>query len=802
MNNTDSVAASSQSPHQMTVIGIDLGTTYSSVAYITASKTTPFKDIKSSCIEVEQPTTEGTYTSPLVASVVALQPGKSDFIGEGAKRILERSGSAALVPERSIFFNTKNEMGIRKTYRSAPEPYKHPYKIAGHILDFLRNAASRELPVTPNRIVVTVPASFQISQRRDTIEAAKLAKIALSENDLLDEPTAALIAYLHEHDGAQVLRPKVRNTVLVFDFGGGTCDVSVISVRPQENGQMEVATITSSRYHRLGGSDIDIAIVQKLLLPKLLEANRIPMDRRSWKLKKKLLEPQLLGTAEALKLSICAQINKLKSFNKYSEETAKSIRCRQPDVQVSINERTQWVLNEPSITAAEWDEIIAPFIDPNVLHVKESEYTMELSIFAPLEDALSRGNVTSMEIDVVLLAGGSSQIPNVKDAIAEYFSTAEVLTFGNSLDVQTAVARGAALHAAFLEQTGLPLVRPVSLDGIGILTNNTKPFELVAQNTPLPFPPDGSMVTLRDFRIPAGTSQVLRMDFVSLPNNQRLQSATWYLGSKVMPDELITIQYRFTASQVFEFVAFTDRQPDIRYEATLDNPLVAVSNTNEIMLNIQELEEELRTQSFAEKVEAEKLVQLATWYAELNQVEKALDYLQDAGRKYGAPNVSVLNLMGMYHGRLGNDAMEERFYREADSCSESWGGALFNLALALRRRNQLNQAVEVIEQSIAKEPDDGPAHTLHALCLKSLNRLPEAEDALNQAGQYFGPIGSQSQFELGWYKIYANEIVDAQLREKVDREMRMRAELRSSLDELPDAPRPVAPTDADAGQSG
>jgi molecular chaperone DnaK (HSP70) len=98
----------------MTVVGIDLGTTYFSVAYIIAARNAAFDELTSTCIEVDQPTTEGTFTSPLVASVVALQDGKHDFLGEGAKRILERSAKAALIPERSIFYNTKNEMGIKK----------------------------------------------------------------------------------------------------------------------------------------------------------------------------------------------------------------------------------------------------------------------------------------------------------------------------------------------------------------------------------------------------------------------------------------------------------------------------------------------------------------------------------------------------------------------------------------------------------------------------------------------------------------------------------------------------------------
>ena len=105
-----------------------------------------------------------------------------------------------------------------------------------NLLERLRTAAATAKPGTgspPGRTVVTVPASFQINQREDTIAAAKLAGLSLANYDLLDEPVAALTDYLFTYAGAEVW-DKPQNTV-VFDFGGGTCDVFVARLSPADN---------------------------------------------------------------------------------------------------------------------------------------------------------------------------------------------------------------------------------------------------------------------------------------------------------------------------------------------------------------------------------------------------------------------------------------------------------------------------------------------------------------------------------------------------------------------------------------
>ena len=157
--------------------GIDLGTTNSTVA---EARWTPGDKPYCRVLEIDQPLwPAGTMTSPLVPSVVAVLDSEKPMVGEGAKRLRTRPQDANLFPERNLFYETKNDIGLRKTYHRAPESFNHASKIAGHILHFLKDAAHQEGQGKPAHFCVTAPASFQLNQRRDTLLACGYAGIDL-----------------------------------------------------------------------------------------------------------------------------------------------------------------------------------------------------------------------------------------------------------------------------------------------------------------------------------------------------------------------------------------------------------------------------------------------------------------------------------------------------------------------------------------------------------------------------------------------------------------------------------------------
>src|SRR5512135_1584009 len=111
---------------ELRVLGIDLGTTNSTVTEVWADGGGK-PDVRT--LELDQTTTDGVFTSPLVPSVVALLPSGQQWGGEGAKRLRARPREAGLQVEKSLFYETKNEMGLRKSYHRAPETHDRPWKI-------------------------------------------------------------------------------------------------------------------------------------------------------------------------------------------------------------------------------------------------------------------------------------------------------------------------------------------------------------------------------------------------------------------------------------------------------------------------------------------------------------------------------------------------------------------------------------------------------------------------------------------------------------------------------------------------
>jgi molecular chaperone DnaK (HSP70) len=205
------------------VLGIDLGTTNSTISHVVAE---PDGAPVAKTLEVDQPTLQGLYTHTLVPSFVALHGGKT-FVGEGAKRLRGHGP----VKDVGVFYECKNDIGLKKTYHKAPMGYRSAADIGGHVVKFLRDAVTADEPAAPKSVVVTVPASFQAHQRQDTVMAARLAGIELTPGQLLDEPVAAFIDYLVSKGQGLVEALEKPKTLLVFDFGGGTCDVAIFRIQ-------------------------------------------------------------------------------------------------------------------------------------------------------------------------------------------------------------------------------------------------------------------------------------------------------------------------------------------------------------------------------------------------------------------------------------------------------------------------------------------------------------------------------------------------------------------------------------------
>lgn len=287
----------------------------------------------------------------------------------------------------------KRDMGTDTIYKfESSNITKSPEELSSEILKSLRRDAESRTNKKIRDVVVTIPAAFNINQREATKKAAELA--GFNNVILLQEPIAASIAY-----GAQ---PDAKDQYwLVFDYGGGTLDVSIISTN---DGQLD--NITSKGNNRMGGKDLDRILLEEVVIPKLANDYNLSDGLTGTNRAKIMLD------IERLKIELSNQENAL--FETFTAE----------DNSGNIIDGSY------SISREEFEAAITPTINEAVKIARE---------------ALISSNVPESMITKIILVGGTTYVPLVRKKLQEEFN----IPLDCSLNPMTVVSEGAALFAAF-----------------------------------------------------------------------------------------------------------------------------------------------------------------------------------------------------------------------------------------------------------------------------------------------------------------------------------------------------------------
>ena len=387
-------------------VGIDLGTTNSVVAFLEAGEPTVI------------PNAEGGRTTP---SIVGFAKSGEVLVGEVAKR------QAITNPDRTIR-SVKRQMGTSWSIDIDGKPYK-AQEISARILQKLRRDAEAFLGDTVNQAVITVPAYFDDAQRTATKEAGQLAGLEVLR--IINEPTAAALAYGLDKERSD-------QTVLVFDLGGGTFDVSVLEIG---DGVFEVKS-TSGNTH-LGGDDWDQRVMDWLVKTfKDTEGVDLSND--------KMALQRLKEAAEKAKIELSA-----------------------------VQETT---INLPFITATNEGP---KHLDVKLSRAKFQELTADLAdaCKGPFEQAIQDSGLTAKDIDHVVLVGGSTRMPAIYDLVVQLAGKEP----HKGVNPDEVVAVGAAIQAGVLKGEVKDIllldVTPLSL---GIETKGGITHRLIERNTTIP----------------------------------------------------------------------------------------------------------------------------------------------------------------------------------------------------------------------------------------------------------------------------------------------------------------------------
>ncbi len=393
------------------VIGIDLGTTNSCVATLEGGQA------------VVIPNSEGSRTTP---SVVAFAKDGERLVGVTAKR------QAVTNSERTIL-SVKREMGTDWSKEIDGDTYT-PQEISAFILQKLKSDAEEYLGREVKQAVITCPAYFTDAQRKATQDAGRIAGLEVLR--IINEPTAAALAYGVDKEEDQ--------TILVFDLGGGTFDVSVLEIY-QVDGQPQIEVKATSGDNRLGGDDFDDAVVVWIV-------------------------------AEFKKSSGIDLSKDLQAMSRLREAAEKA--------KTELSGTTSTQVNLPFITMSDGQP---EHLDLTLSRAKLEDLISDFvaRTMGPTRQAIKDSGVKKGSIDKILLVGGSTRIPAVQKAIEEEVGKAPF----KGINPDEAVAVGAALQAGIIvgdEGVTDVLLLDVTPLTLGIETLGGVMTTMIERNTTIP----------------------------------------------------------------------------------------------------------------------------------------------------------------------------------------------------------------------------------------------------------------------------------------------------------------------------
>lgn len=393
------------------IIGIDLGTTNSCVATLEGGQA------------VVIPNSEGSRTTP---SVVAFTKDGERLVGITAKR------QAVTNPHRTIL-SVKREMGSDWTKKIDKEKYT-PQEISAFILQKLKADAEDYLGQEVKQAVITCPAYFTDAQRKATRDAGRIAGLEVLR--IINEPTAAALAYGVDKQEDQ--------TILVFDLGGGTFDISILEIYLVD-GQPQIEVKATSGDNRLGGDDFDEVVIEWIVAEF-----------------KKSTGIDLSGDVQAM-----SRLREAAEKAKIELSATGSTQINLPFITMRDGQPEHLDMN---MSRSKFEELIGPLIERTI---------------GPTRQAMKDAGLKKGDVDKVLLVGGSTRVPAVQIAIEKEVGKDPF----KGINPDEAVAVGAALQAGIIvgdEGVTDVLLLDVTPLTLGIETLGGVTTTMIDRNTTIP----------------------------------------------------------------------------------------------------------------------------------------------------------------------------------------------------------------------------------------------------------------------------------------------------------------------------
>lgn len=675
-----------------TFVGIDFGT---STTVVSVASLDENGKIKSECLQLAQRGADGAMIeAELLPTVIAINDRNKLIVGKGAYSL---KGNPDYIFGENIWYQFKMELGKDlgpRWFNSRQAKIKCPQDATKLFFRYLKkciedtckaNGFSADI-----QYAVSIPASFESNQRKDLLEALEANDMCVTNSMLIDEPNAAFISYIsHDYEAKQINLQEGRiPKVLVFDFGAGTCDISILEIAVSTSG-ITTKNISISQFQELGGSDIDRFIAWNILLPELLKQNDKTEDDYTTR-QLEVIVNQLLGIAEKLKVQACKAFHFLlsdkDSYHSLVETGEQSVKVN-VDLCISTDDG-DLVQHTFHLGYKQFIRTMNAFLGKSKSVIKyQKPYN---SINETLTSALTKAHAEASDIDYVIMVGGSSKNPFIQEYIKQYFKN-EVLI---GQDIQSLVSEGAAIHSLLLNGLDIAVVRPITSEAIVVITNGMHAYPIIPAGTEIPFSPvkfDG---------LTTGSTPKSVVEIPICVNNEKKMLVNAKIESK---DELpfptdtpIELTFEMTADKLLKVSAVC---MDTVCEVDSENPFANSYLTDEEKMILQtEREMCIEADQNNGRPSNDMYNKLRKMYQDADLDFKAAELQEEQHKFY--PNQVSYNSIGVNYHNSGNYNKAIKSFKKALAAGEKNDYVYSNLGNDLAQIGRFDEALEYLQKAV------------------------------------------------------------------------------------------------------
>lgn len=741
-----------------TFVGIDFGTSTTVISVATV-------DSNTGCISCETIQLEQTYIDghkmegELLPTVIA--DAKGLLVGQGA---YELKGKPDFTFGENIWHSFKMELGKDlgpRWFKSKHAKIKSPQDATKIFFQYLKSKIEKYCMQnglsTEIQYAVSIPASFESNQRKDLIEALAANNIAISGHNLIDEPNAAFLGYINPdayYKEPIKLHSGYNPKVLVFDFGAGTCDISILELVADYHG-LNTRNISISQFTELGGNDIDRYIANNYLLPRILKLNDIDEDSYTTT-QLNIIVSQLLGIAEHLKIQAC------RAFSFYLEEkeslkdiadTGQSVKVRIPtSIYTDYKDLKQ---TEFTLSYKEFVETMQVFFKNSIWSKRtvvkhQKEYN---SIYATIDSAIKKAHINKDQVDYVMMIGGSSKNPFVQQALAKYFKGNTKILIPQ--DLQALVSQGASIHSLLSNGMGITVVRPITSEPIIAVVRGGQELPIIPAGTEIPFAP----VSFDNFTTGNQSQSIIEIPICvsnkkKMLANVRIQNPS---GEPFPKDEKIILTLEMSADKLLNATASI---AGIDYTVQYENPFANTYLTDQ---EKKILKAQRKTYISANKnggrPSQASLRDLRQAYIDADKDFQAAETYEEEISYY--PQQDVYNYIGVLYHNSGNYNKAMKLFRKAikTNPNETWPHS--NLGHDLFITGQYDEAKIELLKAIELKGDNTTALIVLGRLLKEEGKDEESKKYSQQAYNILmrrWHEGNLSKVDYGWLESVAKAL--------------------------------------------